>query len=156
LNRSGAQTTTTSTQSNPSATTAIPHTPLNQESTNDFETTQSVDLSRFLQREDSTRFLSIQDLTSSPQLAISTMQGLYTSQQTINKTNTLATSQIDPSFSILDRLVQSGRHEIPQPGEYDWLYYPYNEGGFHQYPDIDRTSPYGLLTLEMCEVAKSG
>ncbi len=49
------------------------------------------------------------------------MQGLYTSQQEINKTTTLATSQNDPSFSILDRLVQSGRRdahssEIPQPG----------------------------------------
>ena len=42
---------------------------------------------------------------------------------------------------------------MPQPGEYDWLCYPLNEGEFHQYPDIDRHSPYGLLTLEMCEVA---
>ena len=106
LNRGSAQTTNTPNTSNPSAPTTIPHTPLSQDHTNGFETTQSVDLSRF-QREDSTRFLSVQDLTSSPQL-VSTMQGLYTSQQTINKTNTLATSQIDPSFSILDRLVQSG------------------------------------------------
>ena len=59
LNRGNAQTTNTSTTSNPPATTTIPHTPLSQDPTNGFETTQSVDLSRF-QREDSTRFLSIQ------------------------------------------------------------------------------------------------
>jgi hypothetical protein len=148
LNRGSAQTNTPTT-TNPPAPTTLQRTPPNQDPTNGFETTQSADLSRF-QREDSTRFLSIQDLTNSPQL-VSTMQGLYTSQQEINKTTTLATSQNDPSFSILDRLVQSGRRDahssdIPQPGEYDWLYYPYNEGGFHQYPDIDRNTPYGMLT----------
>jgi hypothetical protein len=64
LNRGSAQTTNTPITSNPPAPTTIPHTPLSQDPTNGFETTtQSVDLSRF-QREDSTRFLSIQDLTT--------------------------------------------------------------------------------------------
>jgi hypothetical protein len=72
-----------------------------------------------------------------------------------NKTTAQLNSQIDPSFSILDRLVQSGRRdthssEIPQPGDYDWLYYIYNEGGFHQHPDIiTRITPYGMLTVEI-------
>ena len=81
------------------------------------------------------------------------MKGLFTFQQVNNKTTTtLAHSQIDPNFNILDRLVYSGRRdshssEMPQPGEYAWLCYPLNEGGFHQYPDIDRHTLYGLLTL---------
>ncbi len=50
------------------------------------------------------------------------MKGLFTFQQANNKTMTQAHSQIDPNFSILDTLVQSGRREshsseMPQPGD---------------------------------------
>ncbi len=65
--------------------------------------------------EDSTRFLSLTDLTSSPQL-VSNMSGLYTFQQVNNKTTTQAHSQIDTNLSILDKLVQCVRrenHKIP-------------------------------------------
>jgi hypothetical protein len=156
LNRGGGQSTNPSTSTTVNPPTVVPLTPIDQEPTNGFETTQSVDLSRF-QRDDPTNYLSLTDLTTSPQL-VSTMKGFYTFQQVNKKTTTQAHSQIDPNFSILDRLVQSGRRDthssaMPQPGEYDWLSYPLNEGGFHQYPDIDRHTPYGQLTLEMCEVA---
>jgi hypothetical protein len=153
LNRGGNnQPTTTSTSTNVIPPTTVPQSPSDQELTNSFETTQSFDLSCF-QRDDPTRYLSLTDLTSSSQL-VTTMNGLFIFQQVNNKTTTQAHSQIDPNFSIFDRFVQSGRREshsseMPQPGEYDWLCYPLKEGGFHQYPDIDRHTPYRLLTLEM-------
>jgi hypothetical protein len=40
------------------------------------------------------------------------------------------------------------------PGEIAWLKSPANVRGYALYQDMDHTTPYGRLTLEMCAIAQ--
>jgi hypothetical protein len=56
-------------------------------------------------------------------------------------------------FIMINSRIHSTVHRPCVPGELAWLKSPANTRGYNRYQDIDHTTPYGRLTLEMCAIA---
>jgi hypothetical protein len=98
--------------------------------------------------------LMVDDLVCSPKLVMDPLSTAVIS----NHSNPVATSNMDRESLEYFILSNSRRHSAVHrpcvPGEIPWLKSPANERGYAQYQDIDHTTPYGRLTLEMCAIAQ--
>jgi hypothetical protein len=96
----------------------------------------------------------VDDLVCSPKLVMDPLSTAVIS----NHSNPVATSNMDRESLEYFILSNSRRHSAVHrpcvPGEIPWLKSPANERGYAQYQDIDHTTPYGRLTLEMCAIAQ--
>ena len=119
-----------------------------------FISTRSVIAAKYQQDTDSRdNPLRLQELLLSPEFPPRTQRDAVA--PTRSSTSIVDHGSVTNGQSLVDLLFRVDRREAPIPdalipGQLSWLTHPKNTMGYNLYPDIDRNSEYGALTLDLC------